>query len=354
MSPAQRTTSTAPAGEVTAERSDPPRRTRLATLPMALALLAIASVWIAGCFWSFREQTAFAAHKGFTEPRLLPLILDGLAIAMAGVAYAASLDGRAAVLPRLGTALAVAASAASNGTWAWQRSDGDVATIALGAGVPIVANIAFEVLLSEVRRQVMRRRGLPAPIPIPTPRLLRLVMAPVMTLREWRQLILELTALTPQARPGAAVAPDAALTLDATAATSVAATVWHERESPDAHEVVQDIEGDSSWTVPAPVTGAGSSPLGVPAEQELRTVEEPAASASTAAALVVRPQVHMPIESPAAAPTKESIARAYYLEERSAGREPTNRSIAEAAAVSEGRVRAWKPGWRQMEQPAVG
>jgi Protein of unknown function (DUF2637) len=112
------------------------------------------------------------------------------------VACAASLDGRPGVVARLGTAVAVAASAASNATFAWQRS-GDRATVVLAAGVPLAANLAFEVLLHELRRQVLRRRGLPAPAAVPYPRLIRVVLAPVSTLRQWRRLVLDLTTLQP-------------------------------------------------------------------------------------------------------------------------------------------------------------
>src|SRR5690348_8139888 len=149
-----------------------------------------------GCTWSFREQSMFAHSKGFDVPWLLPAVIDGLAIALACVAYAASLDGRPGMTARLGTAVAVAASAASNATFAWQRS-GEATTVVIAAGVPVAANLAFEVLLHELRRQTMRRRGLPAPAAVPYPRLIRVVLAPWSTLRQWRRLVLDLTALEP-------------------------------------------------------------------------------------------------------------------------------------------------------------
>jgi hypothetical protein len=170
-------------------------------LPLGLALSMTASVWLAGAVWSFEEQTRFADSRGFAVPELLPLVLDGLAVALAGVAYAASLDGRAAVQARLGTALAVASSAASNGAWAWSRTSGDAGAVVLAAGVPVAANLAFEVLLAELRRQVHRRRGLPAPVAVPGPRLLRLALAPVTASREWRALVLALTAPAASATP---------------------------------------------------------------------------------------------------------------------------------------------------------
>jgi hypothetical protein len=170
------------------------RRQRIAAgLPTGLALALIGLVWLAGAVWSFEEQTAFAQSRGFRTPQLLPLVLDGMAVAMAAVAYAASLDARPAVVARLGTALAILCSAASNGTWAWSRSGGDVETVTLAAGVPVVAAIAFEVLLSEVRRQVLRRRGQPGPVAIEYPRLVRLVLAPWSTVRVWRREVLRVT-----------------------------------------------------------------------------------------------------------------------------------------------------------------
>ena len=186
----------------------------LARLPLGLALSAVTAVWAFGAVWSFTEQSAFARAKGFSDPALLPLVLDGLAVAMAGVAFAASLDARPAVGARLGTALAVLASASSNGLWAAERSSAagaganpalhspDWTTVAIGAGIPIAANIAFEVLLGELRRQVQRRRGLPAPVALPSLRLLRLVLAPRSTFREWRDEVLARTA------PAGTRAPD--------------------------------------------------------------------------------------------------------------------------------------------------
>ncbi len=176
----------------------------VAAIPMRFALLATGAVWAMGCVWSFREQSLFAQTKGFHLPWLLPAVIDGLAIALGCVAYAASLDGRPGLVARLGTAVAVAASATSNATFAWQRS-GDLTTVVIAAGVPVAANLAFEVLLHELRRQVMRRRGLRAPVAVPYPRLIRVLLAPVSTLREWRRLVLDLTAIEPALRASAVV-----------------------------------------------------------------------------------------------------------------------------------------------------
>lgn len=167
-------------------------------LPLGLALSAVTAVWAFGAVWSFTEQSAFARAKGFSDPALLPLVLDGLAVAMAGVAFAASLDARPAVGARLGTALAVASQSTSNGLWAAERSTGptgpDWTTVAIGAGIPIAANIAFEVLLGELRRQVQRRRGLPAPAALPSLRLVRLLLDLPTAFREWRTEVLALTS----------------------------------------------------------------------------------------------------------------------------------------------------------------
>ena len=165
-----------------------------AALPMRTALLAVAAVWLLGCVWSYHEQAAFAAANGFGFPHLLPLVIDGFAVSMAGVAWAASLDARPAIPARLATLIAVAASSASNGMWAWVRADRNMVTVVIAVAVPIAANLAFEVLLAELRRQVQRRRGLPAPVVVPHVRLIRLVLAPWSTFRAWRSLVLELTA----------------------------------------------------------------------------------------------------------------------------------------------------------------
>jgi hypothetical protein len=170
------------------------RRRWITALPMHTALIAVAAVWLLGCAWSYQEQSEFAAANGFAFPHLLPLVIDGFAVAMAGVSWAASLDARAAISARLATLLAVAGSSASNGVWAWLRTHHDSVTVALGVAVPVAANLAFEVLLGELRRQVQRRRGMPAPTAIPYPRVIRFVLAPWTTFRDWRRLVLDLTA----------------------------------------------------------------------------------------------------------------------------------------------------------------
>jgi hypothetical protein len=181
----------------TERQSGAERSSRWVRLPLPIALVAVALVWVGGCVWSFKEQSGFASAKGFYIPWLLPVVIDGLAIALAAVAWAASLDGRPAVFARLGTAIAVAGSATSNAAFAWERSNADVGTVTLAAAVPLAANLAFEVLLAESRRQVLRRRGVPAPVAVPYPRLLRVVLAPWSTFWTWRRLVLEATDLRP-------------------------------------------------------------------------------------------------------------------------------------------------------------
>lgn len=180
-----------------------------AALPMRTALFAVAGVWVLGCVWSFREQSEFAGHLGFAFPDLLPLVIDGFAVSMAGVAWAASLDARPAVPARLATVVAVAASSASNGVWAWLRAEHNTVTVVVAVAVPVTANLAFEVLLAECRRQVQRRRGLPPPVPVPYPRAIRIVLSPWKTFTAWRHLVLELTAVS-----GAAVGPRVPTDLD--------------------------------------------------------------------------------------------------------------------------------------------
>ncbi|MEU1810921.1 DUF2637 domain-containing protein [Micromonospora aurantiaca (nom. illeg.)] len=161
--------------------------------PTVIALALIAAVWVCGAVWSFEEQTRLAQQLGFEIPELLPLTLDGLAVAMAAVAFAASLDARPAVYARLITAVAIGASAASNASAAWRRSAGDEQTVVIAAGVAVAAMFAFEVLLGEVRRQVLRHRGQPGPVAIVYPRLVRLFLSPWPTFTSWRRLVLDAT-----------------------------------------------------------------------------------------------------------------------------------------------------------------
>jgi Protein of unknown function (DUF2637) len=204
-----------------------------ASLPMRTALMAVSTVWILGCVWSYQEQSAFAASKGFTFPHLLPLVIDGFAVSMAGVAWAASLDARPAIPARLATIVAVAASSASNGAWAYLRAHHDITTVTLGVTVPIAANLAFEVLLAELRRQVQRRRGLPPPVAIPYPRVIRIALAPWQTFRTWRALVLELTALDHTSTHNPHHHAEPGIPPTATATTQVTPTAPRAAKPPD-------------------------------------------------------------------------------------------------------------------------
>ncbi|MDT7773414.1 MAG: hypothetical protein QOC67_2338, partial [Pseudonocardiales bacterium] len=226
-----------------------------ASLPMRTALFAVGSVWILGCVWSYQEQSAFAASKGFTFPHLLPLVIDGFAVSMAGVAWAASLDARPAIPARLATLVAVAASSASNGVWAYLRANHDMVTVVLGVTVPIAANLAFEVLLAELRRQVQRRRGLPPPVAVPYPRMIRIVLAPWQTFRTWRAVVLEITAMdhavsrpenVQHAEPGIPPTATAVPAARATAGPATTATVTRA-----ARPAAAQVNGRADTALPA-------------------------------------------------------------------------------------------------------
>ena len=198
---------------MTRDRSD---RDRVISPVMALALIGVFLVVACGDVWSFREQTDLARELDFDVPQLLPVVLDGLAASLAAVAFAASLDGRPAIGARLGTGLAIAASSSSNLAAAALRMGADTASdrvaLAIAAGIPVAANLAWEVILGEMRRQVMRRRGMPAPVPVPWPRVIRVILAPISTIRVWRGIVLGLTdpakghvtpdPVTPQVKEG--------------------------------------------------------------------------------------------------------------------------------------------------------
>lgn len=167
------------------------------------ALIGVFVVWASGAVWNWGEQTRLAETLGFEMPWLLPFMLDGLALSLAAVATAASLDGRAGVVSRVGTVVAIILSSAASGYAAHIRTESqnpftgdmiiDPVAIAIGAGAPIVALIAFEVLLTEVRRMVQKARGRKSPVPIPYPRLIRWILAPWRTFFTWRRIVLDLT-----------------------------------------------------------------------------------------------------------------------------------------------------------------
>ena len=248
-----------------------------ASLPMRTALLAVASVWILGCVWSYQEQSAFAASKGFTFPHLLPLVIDGFAVSMAGVAWAASLDARPAIPARLATLVAVAASSASNGVWAYLRAQHDMATVVLGMTVPVAANLAFEVLLAELRRQVQRRRGLPPPVAVPYPRMIRIALAPWQTFHTWRAVVLELTVMNHAvARSHAEDGPELGIP-PAASVTAVQAEATFSHATPAAAPVTARTEA----ALPAfAAPGAQSPTAQTPAGSRAPAVRQPTPAAT--------------------------------------------------------------------------
>jgi hypothetical protein len=258
---------------------------------MRTALVAVALVWLLGCVWSFREQSEFAAAKGFAFPHLLPLVIDGFAVAMAGVAWAASLDARPAVSARFATLVAVAGSAASNGTWAWIRTTGpgavrhDQVAVALGVAVPVAANLAFEVLLAELRRQVQRRRGLPAPVAVPYPRLIRVALAPISTVREWRALALELTQL-----PALLALPESAA---ASAELTLPGLLEPEATGAESNQRMLDASMTADRTATAPRSRMNTA--GAPAGSQPASLRPAAGPGVVPASVTPRPRVPAPL-----------------------------------------------------------
>ncbi len=250
---------------------------------MRTALIAVGVVWVLGCVWSYQEQSEFAASKGFSFPHLLPLVIDGFAVSMAGVSWAASLDARPAIPARLATIVAVGASSASNGVWAYLRANHDMVTVVLGVAVPIAANLAFEVLLAELRRQVQRRRGLPPPVAVPYPRMIRMALAPWQTFRAWRTLVLDITAMEHTTAPRASAQPEVA--------TRATAEVLETRSDPPRVEepvtqpntlsppqAPQALPTTAVFTAPVTFTTPGGPPRIEPAPQPEPTGPEYASS----------------------------------------------------------------------------
>jgi hypothetical protein len=251
------------------------------SLPLVIALVLITGVWAGGAVWSFAEQTAYARFTHFEIPELLPLVIDGLAVAMAAVAWAASLDGRAAIGARIGAALAVAGSAASNAAWAAVRSDFDAGTIALAIAVPVAANIAFEVLLAEIRKQVQRYRGLPAPPQLPSPHWKRMCLSPFRTFFQWRREVLKATELAPLFAAAKAAAEAQLRGFAARSGTPAGTPVKGSVDTPAPHPWKVPVEEFS--TVPlrcaaplrnrrtTPRNPAGGTGTGTPAPQGVNT-----------------------------------------------------------------------------------
>lgn len=167
-------------------------RSRLSRLPLKINILLVIGVAGFGWVWSFEELTHFADATGFGLPWIFPLVVDGLVAALGVTVTNASLDNRPAILARVFIGVASALSVALNVIAATKRIDDPV--IWLVAGVPpAAAFLAFEFVMAEVRRQEERRRGVPARTHVPRPRGVRLALAPIRTVKEWRQLVLVLT-----------------------------------------------------------------------------------------------------------------------------------------------------------------
>lgn len=170
----------------------------------AIALSAM--VWLAVSIMNFEEQARWARAAEMPSPELLPLAFDGMYVSLAVVALVASLDGRAAIPARMGTLLAVVASSAVSGNAAYLRTTVDdpnsyapndmiyrVDTVIIVAAMPWIALVAFEVALIEVRRRVQKARGRKSPAPIPFPRAVRWLLAPLSTSTAWRRVVLSVT-----------------------------------------------------------------------------------------------------------------------------------------------------------------
>ncbi len=215
--------------------------------PLLLALVLVAGVWAAGAVWSFKEQSEFAHRLGFTIDWLLPAVADGLPVAMGAVAFSAAVDGRPATAARLGTALAVGGSVASNGLNAWSRTGGDLKTVIVACAVPTLAGIAFEVLLGELRKQVLSTRGeISHRIrlePMPPLRPIRVLLDPVREIGQWRRHVLAVTD------PAADSTSRAALSRLADAVAEIEA----QRETPADDEPRETFEAPV-WPTPALTT----------------------------------------------------------------------------------------------------
>lgn len=210
-----------------------------------IAVTAAGTVWAAVSVLNYSEQERWASTAGIAIPALLPLALDGLWIALATVAVIASLDGRAGIAARIGTAVSVLASSAVSGDAAYRRTASDTLaptpewdTIIVTACLPVISCIAMEVALAEVRRQVQASRGRRPPVPIPVPRMIRIVMSPVRTMREWRRTVLALTDTEMTLVPSTDAEPVPDTTVE-TVSVSDVRTVTRTRTARSIEELIQ-------------------------------------------------------------------------------------------------------------------
>lgn len=175
---------------------------RVWNVPTVAALSLTTAVFLTGAWFNFAEQRAWAEGRGYGMPVLLPIFLDGLALALAVVSMSASLDGRTAIPQRIGSFVAILSSSAVSGTAAYHRMS-DVASlthsraldwsvVALGGAIPLLCFMAYENVLAELRRLIMKLRGQVSPQPIPKPRaVMWIVQPPWRTFAEWRTGALE-------------------------------------------------------------------------------------------------------------------------------------------------------------------
>lgn len=256
---------------------------------LIIAYFATSVVWGLGALWSFTEQTRAAAALGFEIPWVLPVLLDGLGVALALVAVSAALDARSAVLIRLGVLAAIAGSGYFNVVGVLIRWDGaqplwQPITMALVA--PVSSNLALEVLLSATRRHVQRLRGLPPPVAVPAPHPLRLISAPITTFRAWRQVVLVMTD------PRRMVSP------------SVLAMMAQVAEHQRAAEAARNGEAEPTFRVEAAPSAAGAAhaaPVVARPEPDARQSDVAPAPAEVAVDVAVRP------EAPVAEPRREEL-----------------------------------------------
>lgn len=187
-------------GNAPQEPTDPQEPTNRA--PVFVAALVLFTVWAATCAISYTEQERLADRFGFALPWLWPLVFDGVAFALAVMAWADAMDGRTGVLLRLFTGAAISGSSWVNAASVLERTrDHDGTQIGMAAIVPVAAWITFEFLLGLLRRQILRARGVPPPPAIPPLRPVRVLLSPFASLREWRALTLRVTDPARQVNP---------------------------------------------------------------------------------------------------------------------------------------------------------
>jgi len=165
---------------------------------MGAGLVMTAAVYGCGAYWSWAEQTRFAAGLGFDAPFLLAVVLDGLVFALAVVGVVASFQGRTTPAVTSFLVVLVGLSSVSNGASAWERTANlgvsrQVTATAVAALVPIIAAGAWELILHELRTMIATTRAPWLVKPrLPGIRAARVVLSP-RTLGAWRRQVLAVT-----------------------------------------------------------------------------------------------------------------------------------------------------------------